>query len=183
MSASLTDRAVNVFTVNVKTFEASEPEPAVPCERGSSGRGERRPAMAATRTIMMVDDDRDLVASVQAYLGARGYRVEAAYNGTEAREILAAARPDLFVLDVMMDTDTEGLNLAHELHETPETHGIPIVLLSGFTKELGTKTNVFEPLMYREWPAAKFLEKPVKLAELAETVDRLLGAEAAGARA
>jgi CheY-like chemotaxis protein len=134
--------------------------------------------MAATRTILMVDDDRDLIASVQAYLGARGYRVETAGNGGEAREALAEVRPDLFILDVMMDTDTEGLDLAHELHEAPETREIPIILLSGFTRELGTKTDVFEPLMYKEWPAAKFLEKPVKLVELAEAVDTLMARKA-----
>ena len=37
--------------------------------------------------------------------------------------------------------------------------------MSGFTKELDEKTHVFEPMMYREWPAAKFFEKPVKLAD------------------
>jgi len=134
--------------------------------------------MAATKTILMVDDDRDLVASVQAYLGARGYRVHAAYNGTEAREMVAAERPDVFILDVMMDTDTEGFDLAHELHAAEATRGTPIVLLSGFTRELDSKTDVFEPLMYKEWPAAKFLEKPVKLARLAETVDSLVLAAA-----
>jgi CheY-like chemotaxis protein len=150
----------------------------VTAQDDTRGQGERRPEMAATRTILMVDDDRDLIASVQAYLGARGYRVETAYNGTEAREVLAEVRPELVILDVMMDTDTEGLNLAHELHEAPETREIPIILLSGFTKELGTKTDVFEPLMYKEWPAAKFLEKPVKLTELAETVDKLIAGKA-----
>ena len=46
--------------------------------------------------------------------------------------------------------------------------------MSGFTKELDTKTHVFEPMMYRDWPAAKFLEKPVKLADLAAAIAELL---------
>ena len=48
--------------------------------------------------------------------------------------------------------------------------------MSGFTKELDTKTHVFEPMMYREWPAAKFFEKPVKLADLAAAIAELLAA-------
>ena len=128
--------------------------------------------------ILVVDDDRDLVASVQTFLQARGYDVETANSGAEARERLERRRPDLVVLDIMMDYDTDGFNVAFKLHEDPATTAIPVIIMSGFTKELDTKTHVFEPLMYREWPAAKFLEKPVKLAVLADTIAELLVADA-----
>ena len=78
-----------------------------------------------------------------------------------------------------MDYDTDGFNVAFKLREDPETADIPVIIMSGFTKELDTKTHVFEPMMYRDWPAAKFLEKPVKLADLADTIAGLLaGGEA-----
>jgi CheY-like chemotaxis protein len=130
------------------------------------------------RHILVVDDDRDLVTSVRTFLEARGYEVETAHSGVEARERLAGRRPDLVVLDIMMDYDTDGFNVAFKLHEDPATATIPVIIMSGFTKELDTKTHVFEPLMYRDWPAAKFLEKPVKLAVLADTIAALLGADA-----
>ena len=126
------------------------------------------------KRILMVDDDRDLVACVKAFLEARGYEVDTAHSGVEARERLAERRPDLVVLDIMMDYDTEGFNVAYKLREDPETEDIPVIIMSGFTKELDTKTHVFEPMMYREWPAAKFLEKPVKLADLADAIAELL---------
>jgi CheY-like chemotaxis protein len=126
------------------------------------------------KRILMVDDDRDLVASVKAFLEARGYEVDTAHSGVEGRERLAARRPDLILLDIMMDYDTDGFNVAFKLREDPETAEIPIIIMSGFTKELDTKTHVFEPMMYREWPAAKFLEKPVKLVDLAAAIAELL---------
>ena len=126
------------------------------------------------KRILMVDDDRDLVTSVKAFLEARGYTVDTAHSGIEAREQLKIRRPDLVVLDIMMDYDTDGFNVAYKLRDDPETERIPVIIMSGFTKELETKTHIFEPMMYREWPAAKFFEKPVKLAELADAIADLL---------
>ncbi len=133
------------------------------------------------KRILMVDDDRDLVASVKAFLEARGYDVDTAHSGIEARERLAERRPDLVVLDIMMDYDTDGFNVAYKLRDEPETKRIPVIIMSGFTKELETKTHIFEPMMYREWPAAKFFEKPVKLADLAEAIAELLAPETVAA--
>jgi CheY-like chemotaxis protein len=130
------------------------------------------------KRILLVDDDRDLVTSVQTYLEARGYDVDTAYSGVQAREQLGRRLPDLVVLDIMMDYDTDGFNVAHQLREDPETAAIPVIIMSGFTKELDTKTHIFEPMMYREWPAAKFFEKPVKLAVLADAIAELLAADA-----
>ena len=132
------------------------------------------------KNILLVDDDRDLVQTTKTFLEARGYAVATAHSGAEARDELKLRRPDLFVLDIMMDYDTDGFNLAHELKQDPETARIPVIIVSGFTKELETKTHVFEPMMYRDWPAAKFFEKPVKLTALAEAVAELLaGTDAA----
>ena len=128
------------------------------------------------KRILLVDDDRDLVAGVKAFLEARDYDVDTAHSGIEARERLAEQRPDLVVLDIMMDYDTDGFNVAYKLRDEPETEHIPVIIMSGFTKELETKTHVFEPMMYREWPAAKFFEKPVKLADLAAAIAELLAA-------
>jgi CheY-like chemotaxis protein len=131
------------------------------------------------KRILMVDDDRDLVMGVKTFLEARGYEVDTAHSGVEGHERLAAQRPDLVILDIMMDYDTDGFNVAFKLREDPKTADIPVIIMSGFTKELDTKTHVFEPMMYRDWPAAKFLEKPVKLADLADTIAGLLaGGEA-----
>lgn len=132
-----------------------------------------------TKRILVVDDDRDLVETTKTFLEARGYAVSTAHSGAEARDEMARQRPDLVVLDIMMDNDTDGFNLAFALRDEPEDVRVPVIIVSGFTKELKTKTHIFEPLMYEDWAAAKFFEKPVKLAALAEAIADLLagGAE------
>jgi CheY-like chemotaxis protein len=117
-----------------------------------------------TKRILVVDDDRDLVQTTKTFLEARGYEVSTAYSGVEARDELARQRPDLVVLDIMMDYDTDE----------PETERIPVIITSGFTKEIATKADTFAPMMDRDWPAAKFFEKPVKLAALADAIAGLL---------
>jgi DNA-binding response OmpR family regulator len=129
------------------------------------------------KRILVVDDDRDLVQTTKTFLEARGYAVSTAHSGIEARDELAKQRPDLVVLDIMMDYDTDGFNVAYKLRHEPDTERIPVIIVSGFTKELETKTHIFEPMMYREWPAAKFFEKPVKLAELADAIAGLLAGD------
>ncbi len=130
------------------------------------------------KTILVVDDDRDLVQTTRTFLEARGYAVRTAHSGVEAREELKRERPDLVVLDIMMDYDTDGFNVAYKLRDEPETERIPVIIVSGFTKELDTKTHIFEPMMYRDWPAARFFEKPVKLGALADAIAELLAGQA-----
>ena len=122
------------------------------------------------KRILVVDDDRDLVGAIETYLVARGYEVATAHNGIEAREELKRERPDLVVLDIMMDYETDGFNVAYKLRHEPETERVPVIIVNGFTKKPEDKTHIFAPMMYREWPAAKFFEKPVKLAALADAI-------------
>ena len=54
------------------------------------------------KTIMVVDDEKRLVALVESYLTQEGYRVVSAYNGKDALTVARREKPDLIVLDVMM---------------------------------------------------------------------------------
>jgi two-component system, OmpR family, response regulator RpaA len=132
-------------------------------------------SMNRKHTVLVVDDDKDLTQSISAYLSTRDYDVVTASSGTEAAARIEERLPDLFVLDVMMDYDAEGLNLAYKLNNDERTRRIPIVILSGFTKELDKKYDKFEFIQGREWPAAKLFEKPVKLSELADSIGKLIG--------
>ena len=126
------------------------------------------------KKILVVDDDPDIQEFCRVVLEAAGYEVLTAASAAEGKQAVTAKNPDLVVLDIMMDYDTDGFNVAFKLREEPETARIPVIIMSGFTKELETKTHIFEPMMYREWPAAKFFEKPVKLADLAAAIAELL---------
>ena len=129
------------------------------------------------KKILLVDDDRDLVMSVQAYLTARGYDIATAHNGKEAYARIVADRPDLIVLDVMMDYDEEGMVFAGALKTDGPTRDIPIIMLSGFNAEKDVREKVLASLMGQDWPAETFMQKPVRLAELAERIQTLLARE------
>jgi two-component system response regulator MprA len=126
------------------------------------------------KKILVVDDDRDLVASIDAFLTARGFEVKTAANGKEAYARIVGDRPDLIILDVMMDYDEEGMVLASALKSDGPTRDIPILMLSGFSVQVDVREKVLASLMGQDLPAEAFLEKPVKLAVLAERVEALL---------
>jgi DNA-binding response OmpR family regulator len=128
----------------------------------------------SAKKILVVDDDTDLVASIEAFLGARGFVVTTAGNSKEAYKRIVEDKPDLLVLDVMMDYDEEGMVLASALKTDGPTRDIPIVMLSGFNVQKDVREKVLASLMGQDWPAETFMQKPVRLAELAERIDTLL---------
>ncbi len=124
--------------------------------------------------ILLIDDDRDFVQSTKAFLEGRGYKVDTACNGTEGLGKITSGAPDLIVLDIMMDNDAEGFNLAYELKKDDARRKIPIVIVSGFPRHLSDKMDDFQFILGQEWPADAFLEKPIDLKELAGTIGRIL---------
>jgi CheY-like chemotaxis protein len=124
--------------------------------------------------ILVVDDDADLVRSIATVLTAKAYAVSTAKNGTEAMDAVGQGLPDLIILDVMMDSDTEGFSVAHKLKDDPATKAVPIILLSGFTDHLASKQAAFETVFSRDWPDAKFMKKPVTMTELTTAVGAML---------
>jgi len=127
------------------------------------------------KNILMIDDDKDFVLSTKTFLEGRGYIVETANNGTDGWEKIKAGKPDLLVLDIMMDTDNEGFHLAYRIKENEKTKKIPIIIVSGFSQHLKEKMDQFEFVMGREWPAAAQMDKPINLKDLATTIGRILG--------
>jgi CheY-like chemotaxis protein len=122
-------------------------------------------------TILLVDDDVDLVEQNRIVLEAKGFEVVTAHTADEAREALLQARPDAAVLDVMMESPTAGLELARWAHEKyPE---LPMVMLSAVHEKTGSPFR-FEP--DESWlPIVKFLDKPVAPGLLADEVANLTG--------
>jgi DNA-binding response OmpR family regulator len=127
-----------------------------------------------TKKILIVDDDRDLVAAIEAFLSYRGFTVATANNGKEAYASIVSDKPDLIVLDVMMDYDEEGMVFASALKTDGPTRDIPIIMLSGFPAQQEMREKVIASLMGQNWPADTFLDKPVRLADLAARIDVLL---------
>jgi DNA-binding response OmpR family regulator len=111
----------------------------------------------AEKTILVADDDRDVLNLVRFRLERDGLRVLTAADGAEALELARAERPQVCVLDVMMPK-LGGLELVQRLREDPATADIRIILLTarsadgqvdeGF--ELGADDYVTKPFSPQE---------------------------------
>lgn len=80
--------------------------------------------------ILVVDDDPDFVEIIRTILESNGYEVASAANGNQALKAMRQNLPDLVLLDVMMSTVLDGLNLSHVISEDPELRKVPIVMIS-----------------------------------------------------
>jgi len=128
----------------------------------------------APKNILVVDDDRDLTNSLKAYFEARGYGIRVAHCGADGMKAIKETIPDLILLDIMMDTDADGFNLAYALKAKDEYKKIPIIIMSGFMDHLNDKSKSFEFVMGNDWPAVEEIKKPASLARIHEAVDRVL---------
>jgi two-component system, OmpR family, response regulator ChvI len=120
--------------------------------------------------ILLVDDDQDLIEMNRTVLAQRGHSVTVAYSAAEALKIVQSSPPELAVLDVMMEDNTIGFELARQLHERyPD---LPLIMLTGISKEMRLGYT-FQP--DETWlPVSKFLEKPINPRILADEADKLL---------
>lgn len=105
-------------------------------------------------TILVVDDEKNIVQLARLYLNKEGYRVEVAYDGAQALAKAKSVRPDLIVLDIMMP-EMDGLAVARELRKTSN---VPIIILTArgddvdriVGLELGADDYVTKPFNPRE---------------------------------
>lgn len=125
--------------------------------------------MEQRKKVLLVDDDADFVEINRAVLEQHGYDVAVAYNGRECMERLGAEKPDLIVLDLMMGTWSEGLNVAEQLRSSEETSDIPLLL--------ATVVNLEGPYASRAELVCdslidEYVMKPVEPEELVRAVER-----------
>ncbi len=107
--------------------------------------------------ILIVDDDRQIVRLVQAYLEQSGYEVITAYDGETALHTIRHDRPDLVVLDLMLPGQ-DGWEITRLLRADPTLSGIPIIMLTARVEdtdkilglELGADDYVTKPFNPRE---------------------------------
>lgn len=86
------------------------------------------------KKVLLVDDERDLLELLTINLERDGYSVDTASTAQEALSRIAADRPDIILLDVMLP-DMSGTKLANQLKNSPDTSSIPIILLTARDSE------------------------------------------------
>ncbi len=82
-------------------------------------------------TILVCDDDKEIVEAIEIYLLQEGFSVEKAYDGEQALEILKKKSIDLMIIDVMMPK-LDGIRATFQVRKTSS---IPIIILSAKTQD------------------------------------------------
>lgn len=107
--------------------------------------------------ILVVDDDKEVVRLMRAYLEQAGYEVLVAYDGDTAVHILRRDKPDLLLLDLMLP-DRDGYDITRLVRADPTLAGIPIIMLTARVEdtdkivglEMGADDYVTKPYNPRE---------------------------------
>jgi len=118
--------------------------------------------------ILIIDDDVDLVEVIRLTLESHGLQVIDAQDGATGLEMIKKEKPDLIILDVMMETVYEGFELAQQIRSTKTIADIPIIMLTAVSQETGFKYDKEEGIL----PVDEFIEKPVMPEHLTQIVKK-----------
>ena len=122
--------------------------------------------MDTKKTIMVVDDNADMVTVTKTILEARGYSVIAANSAEELFNRLEEQRPDLILLDIMMP-QMDGLLALRQLRGNPDTSSIPVMLVTA-------KVRYQDILAGYQQGADYYLTKPFTSSQLVNGINILL---------
>jgi CheY-like chemotaxis protein len=118
------------------------------------------------KTILVVDDESEILSTVRAILEDEGYRIEACSNGREALARLSEGeRPDLVLTDVMMPY-LSGIELVQKMKGAAALRDVPVILMS----------SVNPPAKKENAGWDRFLKKPFSIDDLLFAVSKVLAA-------
>ncbi len=121
--------------------------------------------------ILIVDDDPDMVEAGRIVLEREGHSVESASNAADGLHKLEEFKPDLLILDVMMEEPDDGLRMARQVRRLGKK--IPIMMLTSVNRAMGLQIDKDDEMV----PVDEFIEKPIDPHTLAAKVKWLLGNE------
>jgi len=125
------------------------------------------------KRVLIIDDDRDYGDALRIVLENNGYQVHHALNIRDGREALEKERPNLIILDVMMDRHTDGFDLCYSLKHDENCRQIPVMMVTAVTEKTGFK---FSPETDGEYlQADAYVAKPIPVAELLSRVSKMIG--------
>jgi len=124
--------------------------------------------MANKKTVIVIDDDPDVLEATKVTLEGSGYAAVTAMSGPEGLSRIRQGGIDCIILDVMMAKETEGFHIAQDLKADSKTAKIPIIMMTSVSKKTGFE---FSPATDKDFmPVEAFLEKPVDPKKLVQTV-------------
>ena len=128
------------------------------------------------KRVLLVDDDSDILTSMQAAFEPTGAVIDTANNGNKAVEIAEKNQPDLVVLDMMLP-GRSGFLVLEKIKAKKPRNAKPFVIM--ITGNQGARHKMFAESL----GVSEYLNKPVKMDKLIATAERLAGGAAPAAPA
>jgi len=126
--------------------------------------------MAGTKTVLVVDDDEDVLTLVTSVL-SKHYHVMTASSGRECIAVLEGEHPDVILLDVIMTHLSDGLDCLRRIKGNPATKEIPVIMMTSVNDVYDYRTQIEESF----FPHDRWLDKPVEPEVLLKTIRETLG--------
>jgi CheY-like chemotaxis protein len=122
--------------------------------------------------VLLVDDDEDFLFQQRVQLKDAGFDVVSAQGQSQAKALLEGHRPDVAVLDVMMEDPDAGFVLCHHIRK--KYPSMPVILVTSVNSETGMDFDIATEAD-RDWIKADvLLSKPIRFEQLCGEIDRLL---------
>jgi CheY-like chemotaxis protein len=119
------------------------------------------------KRILVVEDEESLLKLESILFASKGYAVTAVRDGKSALEALAAERPDVVVLDIMLP-DLDGFEVCRIIKEDPELRSLPVIMLTAKKSSQDLERG-------RLAGADAYLTKPFKSVKVLEVIEGLIG--------
>ena len=124
------------------------------------------------KTLLIVDDDVDFLLQTRIRLEQMGYQTVTAESQREAELILEKTKPDLAILDLMMENEDSGFILSYKIKK--RYPGVPVIIFTAVAMETGITFDIQDE-NNRKWIKADlFLDKGIRSDVLKAEIDRLL---------
>jgi len=124
------------------------------------------------KTILLVDDDQDYLYQMKTRVESFGFQTMLAESQKEAEALIESTKPDLAILDLMMENEDSGFILCYKMKK--KYPGVPIIIATGVAAETGISFDINDE-NNRKWIRAdRFLEKGIRSEKLKEEIYKLL---------
>jgi DNA-binding NtrC family response regulator len=118
--------------------------------------------------IFLIDDDFDLITQNKMILEKRGHTIITAPTAKDAISMLSTNKPDIFVVDVMMEHHRAGFEFTREVNKTyPD---LPLIIVSGDTHKENWQSESPDTWTH----IRRFVEKPINANKLADIIEEVL---------
>lgn len=121
-----------------------------------------------TSKVLVVDDEPNILLSLEFLIKKAGFQVRTAKDGEEALEALAAERPDLVLLDVMMPRK-DGYEVCQTIRQNPDWQDMKIIMLTAKGREVEKEKGL-------ALGADDYITKPFSTQEVVAKVREILSA-------